>query len=85
MEQLENEKRVAAKKEISLKEELRNALRFKEEAQSVTRAYEELKRKNEVLTKDLKKKIDQLDALHEENTILQFDLDTKIRELASRY
>jgi hypothetical protein len=84
VEQLESEKRDDTKKEISLREELRNALKFKEEAQNATRTLEGLKRKNEQLARDLKKKTDQVEALQEEKTILQFDLDTKIRELSSR-
>lgn len=59
-------------------------MKYKEEAQTSTRAVEELKRKNEQLVKDLKRRTDQLEALQEEKTILQFDLDTKVRELASR-
>ena len=84
MDQLEGEKRDDSKKEISLREELRNAMKYKEEAQTSARAVEELKRKYEQLVKDLKRRTDQLEALQEEKTILQFDLDTKVRELASR-
>ena len=84
MEQLESEKRDDSRKEISLREELRNALKYKEETQNTTRTLEERKRKIEQLAKDLKKKTDQVEALQEEKTILQFDLDTKNRELNSR-
>jgi hypothetical protein len=84
VEQLESEKRDDTKNEISLREELRNALKFREEAQNATRTLEGLKRKHEQLARDLKKKTGQVEALQEEKTILQFDLDTKIRELSSR-
>jgi predicted transcriptional regulator len=84
VDQLESEKRDDSKKEISLREELRNALKYKEEAQNTTRTLGELKRKMEQLARDLKKKTDQVEGLQEEKTILQFDLDTKIRELTSR-
>ncbi len=84
MEQLESEKRDDSRKEISLREELRNALKYKEETQNTTRTLEERKRKIEQLAKDLKRKTDQVEALQEEKTILQFDLDTKNRELNSR-
>lgn len=84
MDQLEAEKRDDSRKENALREELRNNMKHKEEAQTSARAVEELKRKNEQLAKDLKRKTDQLEALQEEKTILQFDLDTKVRELASR-
>jgi predicted transcriptional regulator len=84
VDQLESEKRDDSKKEISLREELRNALKYKEEAQNATRTLGELKRKMEQLARDLKKKTDQVEGLQEEKTILQFDLDTKIRELTSR-
>jgi phage host-nuclease inhibitor protein Gam len=84
VDQLESEKRDDSKKEISLREELRNAFKYKEEAQNATRTLGELKRKMEQLARELKKKTDQVEGLQEEKTILQFDLDTKIRELTSR-
>lgn len=67
-----------------MKEELRNALKYKEEAHEAARTIEGLRRKGEQFAKDLKKRTDQVEALQEETTILQFDLDTKVRELASR-
>lgn len=80
---LEGEKRDDTKMEVSLREELRNALKFKEEVNNAKRMVDELRRKNEQFGKDLKKKTDQVEALQEEKTILQFDLDTKVRELMS--
>lgn len=83
MDELQQEKSGNSKKLSSLKDHLKNAMK-NDETQNNVRTIEKIRRKNEQLSKCLKKKTVLVVALEKENTILQFNFDTKFHHLMGR-
>lgn len=88
MDELQQEKSGNSKNLSSLKDHLKNAMKNDETQNNVRENYystiEKIRRKNEQLSKCLKKKTVLVVALEKENTILQFNFDTKFHHLMRR-